>query len=300
MAAKGEKSIMSRRTSGDETWHRLLLWIKGQKSSERLSAHILAADGYKAINPSDPLGGPDGIKDFIMRKNNITWIGAAFFPNGQQDFKKIKVKFTSDLAGVKRNNVRGLSFITNQELSIGERQALNKIAKPITVDIYHLERISSILDRPENYGIRLEYLDIELSKEEQLSFFSTSTNRFDAINRKLDSVLQNYDNFIKASKPKKATLFIKRKRKEVESALEEFFDKVWYDRHQLLKNQVKEKKTKVSPEIWKGARQAAKRVEGKYGLKNLSPYSDFDWGMINGKLSALRWILGDEWDMLDT
>jgi hypothetical protein len=26
----------------------------------------------------------------------------------------------------------------------------------------------------------------------------------------------------------------------------------------------------------------------------------FDWGMMNGKLSALRWVLGDDWDMLDT
>jgi hypothetical protein len=45
---------------------------------------------------------------------------------------------------------------------------------------------------------------------------------------------------------------------------------------------------------------SAKRVEKKYGKANLGPYSKFDSGMINGKLSALRWVLGDEWDMLDT
>jgi hypothetical protein len=28
--------------------------------------------------------------------------------------------------------------------------------------------------------------------------------------------------------------------------------------------------------------------------------SDFDWGYMQGKFSALRWVLGSEWDFLDT
>jgi len=52
--------------------------------------------------------------------------------------------------------------------------------------------------------------------------------------------------------------------------------------------------------IWAGALKAARRLEKKYGKENLGPYSKLDWGMINGKLSALRWIYGDEWDALYT
>jgi hypothetical protein len=51
---------------------------------------------------------------------------------------------------------------------------------------------------------------------------------------------------------------------------------------------------------WKGALAAAKRTENEVGIDNLGPWTDFEWGMLNGKLSALRWVMGDEWDMLDT
>ena len=40
------------------------------------------------------------------------------------------------------------------------------------INIYHGERVCSILDSPKGYGIRLEYLGIELTKEEQISFLN--------------------------------------------------------------------------------------------------------------------------------
>ncbi len=44
---------------------------------------------------------------------------------------------------------------------------------------------------------------------------------------------------------------------------------------------------------------AMKRAEKEYPEER-GPWDDFEWGMLNGKLSAIRWMLGDEWDMLDT
>lgn len=58
----------------------------------------------------------------------------------------------------------------------------------------------------------------------------------------------------------------------------------------------------IIEDIWKGALKSARAAEKRLGpgAEGAGPYDDFEWGMINGKLSALRWVLGDEWDMLDT
>jgi len=94
------------------------------------------------------------------------------------------------------------------------------------------------------------------------------------------------------------------------------FRQVWYNRHMNLRYRVEHGITKVVPEadysrgpyrsdqildtIWEGALAAGERTRQEIGVENLGPWDDFEWGMINGKLSALRWVLGDEWDMLDT
>ena len=80
---------------------------------------------------------------------------------------------------------------------------------------------------------------------------------------------------------------------EISAAEQELFDRVWYHRslqreYQLL-NEGHEEEAERDFRI---ARAGRERVEARY--------TDFELGMLNGKLSALRWVLGADWDFLDT
>lgn len=88
---------------------------------------------------------------------------------------------------------------------------------------------------------------------------------------------------------------------EILAAEQEMFDRVWYDRSLLHEQQLEDAgDTEELERLRNIAGPARARVEAAYGIDNLSPYDKFEWGMINGKLSALRWVLGSEWDFLDT
>jgi len=165
---------MARQSDGRETWHRLLNWDKEQAPSERLSAQILISDKFESIDPSHPLGGRDGLKDIICSKEGKRYITGCFFPRGQEKFNNIKTKFADDAKGLDKNSADGFIFVTNQELRLSERDELiSLIESKYEIKIYHLERIAALLNSPENYGIRLEFLDIEMTKEEQLSFMAS-------------------------------------------------------------------------------------------------------------------------------
>jgi hypothetical protein len=70
---------------------------------------------------------------------------------------------------------------------------------------------------------------------------------------------------------------------EILAAEDECETKVWYGR-------------KMPAEFYRERGTPEKR----FGKKNLARGGDFEWGMLSGKLSALRWVLGYDWDMLDT
>jgi hypothetical protein len=90
---------------------------------------------------------------------------------------------------------------------------------------------------------------------------------------------------------------------------------VWYSRHMVSREAIEDGRIRLIPraefdakrydpktivdEIWEGALKAAARVEEELE-GDVGPWDDFEWGMINGKLSALRWVLGYDWDMPDT
>jgi hypothetical protein len=146
----------------DETWHRLRDWTQGQGPSERLAAQILISDGFGGVDPSHPLGGPDGGKDALCSKDGAAWAMAVYFARGAKRFRTIKDKFVDDLRGVKKNKASGIVFVTNQELRLDEREALKKIcrAKRVGLHLYHLERVTTILDSPAMAPVRKQFLRV--------------------------------------------------------------------------------------------------------------------------------------------
>ena len=55
-------------------------------------------------------------------------------------------------------------------------------------------------------------------------------------------------------------------------------------------------------DIKAGMLAAKRRVEEQYGVEELAKdvESDWAWGYLSGRISAIRWVLGDAWHNLDS
>lgn len=86
---------------------------------------------------------------------------------------------------------------------------------------------------------------------------------------------------------------------EIHVAVEECFEKVWWDRRQVQLEMIAAGQEPERAPAWRGTAAEIARIEEKYGVDNLG-WDDLGWGHLNGKFSALRWVRGSEWDFLGT
>lgn len=155
----------------NDTELRLSFWRGGSTQAERLAAAALRLSGHTEIDPQNPLGGPDGKKDMLSQKGGLIWVGAVFFPGGPIPFSRIKKKYLSDLQG-SPSDPKGFVFVTNQTLTASQRKVLVDLARKAGKegDILHLQQLVNLLDSAPGYGVRLQYLRIPMTIEEQLSW----------------------------------------------------------------------------------------------------------------------------------
>jgi len=206
-------------------------WRSGQIQSERLSVALLYLEGYEAVDPQHPFGGPDGGKDVICLKGVERWIAAAHFPPTDDEFKDIKKKFVQDLEGARKNGADGIAFFVNKYLTLGQRDELLTLAGSLKAEIYHLERIRGLLDAPKGYGVRLEYLGIAMTVEEQVAFWSAmnygdvirkllrNEHQLESIDKKLDLVLSRTTEILDARQTVASSLTIKSSYENIEAPM---------------------------------------------------------------------------------
>lgn len=84
-----------------------------------------------------------------------------------------------------------------------------------------------------------------------------------------------------------------RKKGEVITEEQRLYNQLWYARHMIM-----EMPAHVPPDIVERAEAKARQVEKEYSKEHLDgiQHDPYEVGVMHGKLMALRWMLGMNWN----
>lgn len=98
-------------------------------------------------------------------------------------------------------------------------------------------------------------------------------------------------------------MILLRNNDEISAMYHQCWDMVWWSRTMRWVSRVETGAEKLMPgqkNILEQAKKKARQIEKKYGRENLG-WNDVEWGLLQGKMSALSWVMGSNWeDSLDT
>lgn len=166
------------------TDERLKSWLDSdQLGRERLCQAVLSVDARMSdVRPRQPRGGPDGGRDLEAHDadGHVVWAAIGFqnlVSDSTKDRRQAHRKFESDLGRAlgELPSLHGFIFITNVALTTGAKDKLVALAKERGIkfcDVVDRERLRIVLDTPEGFSARYQYLGIPLSDAEQATFFA--------------------------------------------------------------------------------------------------------------------------------
>jgi hypothetical protein len=199
------------------TEERLRSWLDtNQPKRELLCLALLPLLGpFTQEQPRRPKGGADEGRDIeAIYDGSLVVFGAVGFKNGGGNDdgtrKEIVTKFDLDLASALKGkpDLKAFVFFTNVDLTLGMKEQMARHAQSqglTMVEVFDMERLRHVLDSPRGLIPRLQYLDIEMSKTEQLALVaemgdklqSAMLSRFDRVEQTLTK-MERFLDFQKA------------------------------------------------------------------------------------------------------
>jgi hypothetical protein len=88
-----------------------------------------------------------------------------------------------------------------------------------------------------------------------------------------------------------------REERTLSAAEEELGARLWYARS---RSTMDGDDARLTPDIQEKRAETRREIEAKYGGESLWPLDEYQWGYLEGRLSALRWALGQEWGSIAT